>query len=54
VGPRREGDPPALLASAEKARRILGWEPTHSDIDTIISTAWRWHQAEHQRGYVGK
>ena len=53
VGPRREGDPPALLASAEKAREILGWVPTHSDIDTIISTAWRWHQAEHQRGYVG-
>ncbi|MEM0986270.1 MAG: UDP-glucose 4-epimerase GalE [Pseudomonadota bacterium] len=54
VGPRREGDPPALLASSEKAKRVLGWEPTHSDVDTIISTAWRWHQAEHQRGYVGK
>jgi len=43
VGPRRAGDPPALLASSAKAREILGWEPTHSDIDNIIRTAWRWH-----------
>ncbi len=53
VGPRRAGDPPALLASAEKARRVLGWETAHSDIDTIISTAWRWHREEQQRGHAG-
>jgi UDP-arabinose 4-epimerase len=46
VGPRREGDPPALVASADKARAVLGWEPRHSDIDTIIRTAWNWHQKE--------
>jgi UDP-glucose-4-epimerase GalE len=40
---RREGDPPALVAAAEKAHRVLGWAPTHSDIDNIIRTAWRWH-----------
>ena len=40
---RRAGDPPALIASAEKARQVLGWEPKHSDIDNIIRTAWRWH-----------
>lgn len=49
IGPPREGDPPALVASAEKARDILGWVPRHSDIDTIISTAWNWHQKEANR-----
>jgi UDP-arabinose 4-epimerase len=43
VGPRRPGDPAALVASAEKAERVLGWRPRHSDIDTIIRSAWRWH-----------
>jgi UDP-arabinose 4-epimerase len=43
VGPRRPGDPPALVASAGKARSVLDWIPIHSDIDTIVSTAWRWH-----------
>ncbi len=46
TGPRREGDPPALVASAGKAREMLGWQPRHSDIDTIIRTAWGWHQKE--------
>ena len=43
IGARREGDPAALVASAEKARDVLGWRAQHSDIDTIILTAWRWH-----------
>lgn len=43
TGPRRPGDPPVLVASAEKARRMLGWSPRRSDIETIIATAWRWH-----------
>lgn len=42
--PRRKGDVPVLLASREKAEKILGWEPSHSDIETIIETAWTWHQ----------
>lgn len=50
VGARREGDPPALVASARKALEVLGWEPKHSDIDTIIQTAWAWHQKEANRG----
>jgi UDP-glucose 4-epimerase len=41
--PRRLGDVPILLASAEKAERVLGWKPRRSDLDTIISTAWAWH-----------
>jgi UDP-glucose 4-epimerase len=42
--PRREGDPPALLASKEKAERILGWKLRHSDLGTILETAWAWHR----------
>jgi UDP-glucose 4-epimerase len=42
--PRREGDVPVLLASREKAGRVLGWEPRISDIGTIIRTAWDWHR----------
>jgi UDP-arabinose 4-epimerase len=44
---RREGDPPALVASAAKARDILGWVPRHSQITEIIETAWRWHERQH-------
>lgn len=40
ICPRRPGDPPALYASGHKAREMLGWNPTHSDIETIIRTAW--------------
>lgn len=43
VRPRRPGDPPVLLASKEKAERLLGWGLEFSDIETIIRTAWIWH-----------
>ena len=43
-GPRRSGDPPALYASGNKARKVLGWKPTCSDIDTIIKGAWAFHR----------
>lgn len=43
--PRRPGDPPALYASGRKARDEMGWNPTHSDIETIIRDAWAFHQA---------
>ena len=42
--PKRKGDVPVLLASNEKAEKILGWKLSHSDIETIIRTAWNWHQ----------
>jgi UDP-glucose 4-epimerase len=48
--PRRPGDAPVLVASSEKARRVLGWRPKYADIDTIIATAWRWHSG-HPGGY---
>jgi len=41
--PRRRGDPPQLVASAQRARQLLGWEPCHSDLRTIVETAWQWH-----------
>jgi len=45
IAPRREGDPSTLVASNEKARTVLGWEPQYTDIEQIIATAWRWHTA---------
>ncbi|MGB8952982.1 MAG: UDP-glucose 4-epimerase GalE [Candidatus Aminicenantales bacterium] len=42
--PRRHGDVPVLLASKEKAERLLGWQLNFSDIQTIIQTAWDWHK----------
>jgi UDP-glucose 4-epimerase len=41
---RRPGDPASLLADAAKARRVLGWQPAHADIETIVRDAWRWEQ----------
>ena len=48
--PRRPGDPPELVASSAKITRELGWKPEHPDLQTIIETAWRWHQS-HPNGY---
>ncbi|WP_208590540.1 UDP-glucose 4-epimerase GalE [Gracilibacillus suaedae] len=45
VAPRRAGDPSTLIAASDKAMRILGWNPTRTDIDKIITDAWNWHQA---------
>ena len=42
---RRAGDPPALYASGCKARKVMGWNPVHSDIETIVCDAWAFHQA---------
>jgi UDP-arabinose 4-epimerase len=46
VGPRREDDPPALVANADKAARQLNWRPQRSSIDAIITDASRWHQSD--------
>jgi UDP-arabinose 4-epimerase len=43
LAPRRAGDPAAIVADAALAERVLAWQPRHSDIDTIVETAWRWH-----------
>ena len=44
---RRPGDPPALIGSSEKARKILGWNPKYPEIRDILSHAWQWHQQRH-------
>lgn len=41
---RRPGDPAVLIGSARKAGDVLGWKSRYSDLDSIISTAWGWHQ----------
>lgn len=43
LGPRRPGDPAVLVASSERARRELGWQPERGDLDVIVADAWRWH-----------
>jgi UDP-glucose-4-epimerase GalE len=49
-GPRRPGDPPALVAAADRARQVLGWEPRYAELRPIVETAWNWHRS-HPRGY---
>jgi UDP-arabinose 4-epimerase len=45
-GPRRPGDPPALVAEAAAARAILGWQPRFTEIEPIVRTAWDWHRRQ--------
>lgn len=45
---RRAGDPPALIGTSEKARKILNWQPQYPDIKDIVSHAWQWHQKRHK------
>ena len=47
---RREGDPPKLVAFAEKANRELGWNPKFPQLEDIVRSAWNWHQ-RHPNGY---
>jgi UDP-glucose 4-epimerase len=42
--PRRAGDPPTLVASAERVRSVLGWTPRYDDLDTIVRTALAWER----------
>lgn len=50
---RRAGDPAVLIASAGKAKAVLGWQPKRDNMEKIIESAWRWHQA-HPDGYANK
>ncbi len=49
--PRRAGDPAVLVASSEKIRRELGWQPSFPELETIIRSAWRWKQ-RYPQGYA--
>lgn len=42
MGPRREGDPPILVADSTRLQRELGWKPEYSDLHRIVETAWAW------------
>ncbi|NRY60182.1 UDP-glucose 4-epimerase GalE [Clostridium beijerinckii] len=53
VGERRAGDPARLIASNEKAQKILGWTPKYTDVKAIIKTAWTWHK-NNPNGYDDK
>lgn len=50
LDPRRPGDPATLVGSASKAQEILGWSTRFPTLDSIVGTAWRWHQAQKIRG----
>ncbi|OOM74938.1 UDP-glucose 4-epimerase GalE [Clostridium sp. BL-8] len=50
IGDRRAGDPARLIASNEKAKKILGWNPKYTDVKDVISTAWGWHKT-HPNGF---
>lgn len=43
VGECNPGDPPILVGGAQKAMETLGWKPLYGDLETIIETAWKWH-----------
>lgn len=49
--PRRPGDPPKLVAAAQKAISELGWKPKYPKLADIVTTAWNWHK-KHPNGYA--
>jgi UDP-glucose 4-epimerase len=50
--PRRPGDPPELVAAVGRAATVLSWRASHSSLEEILGSAWRWHQS-HPQGYRG-
>ncbi|WP_053360684.1 UDP-glucose 4-epimerase GalE [Bacillus sp. FJAT-27251] len=50
IGPRRAGDPSTLVASSDKAKKVLGWNPARTSVNKIIEDAWKWHST-HPEGY---
>ncbi len=52
IAPRRPGDPPELVSGGTRAFDLLGWKPQHSELEDILTDAWRFHQS-HPRGYSG-
>ncbi|WP_142828145.1 UDP-glucose 4-epimerase GalE [Planococcus soli] len=45
IGPRRAGDPSVLIASSDKAKQVLGWNPAFTSVTKIIEDAWKWHSS---------
>jgi UDP-glucose 4-epimerase len=50
LGQRRPGDPPTLVASSDRIRKELGWQPRFADLESIVRTAWEWRR-RHHNGY---
>ncbi len=48
VGPRRAGDPAVLIASSDKIKKDLGWQPRFQDLGLIVESAWRWMTMNHK------
>lgn len=53
-GPRRPGDPPAIVAGARRVREVLGWQPKHENLDFIVETALNWERKLAQRNTTGR
>jgi UDP-glucose 4-epimerase len=45
VGPRRPGDPPVLVAAADRAAELLDWRPQHPTLESMVGSAWAWRRA---------
>lgn len=52
-GNRRAGDPAVLIASSQKIKDVLHWNPQHSEVNQVLRDAWRWHE-QHPHGYDDK
>jgi UDP-glucose 4-epimerase len=52
IGPRREGDPPVLVAAADRAAEVLGWRPARPELEAMVASAWAWRQVN-PGGYPG-
>ena len=50
IGARRAGDPAQLIASSDKAKSVLHWNPKFTNVEDVIATAWKWHKS-HPNGY---
>jgi UDP-glucose 4-epimerase len=46
MGPRREGDPPVLVAAIDRAADVLGWRPQRPSLEEMIASAWKWQRAK--------
>ncbi|MEW5991718.1 MAG: hypothetical protein AB1736_10305, partial [Chloroflexota bacterium] len=44
MGPRREGDPPVLVAAIDRAAEVLGWRPRRSTLEEMVGSAWMWNR----------
>lgn len=53
IAPRREGDPAQLIASSERAKNNLGWQPKYNQLEIMVQHAWNWHST-HSEGYGSK